>query len=104
MPGLAVATVLPIVSSFIVCVAAFVGWISLMIRSQRRAEDRASPLANEFWHYRDHVITGDEHDHRRRPSHAAHWSMPTIHFVTYDRGDASLYALPEEYEVVGATR
>ena len=33
---------------------------------------------------------------------AARWTWPTIGFVSYDRGDASLYVLPDEYATAGA--
>ena len=104
MLSLAVLTALPIAAAFIVCIGAFMAMVALMIRTQRRSEGRESPLATEFWRYRDNLSTSDGHTDWRSRKTRTRWTRPTIHFVTYRRGDGSSYVLPNEYEPVGATR
>ncbi len=104
MPPLAFLTALPIALAFIVSIGAFMAMTALMIRTQRHAEGRESPLTNEFWRYRDNVNSDDEHEHPGCQRNAAQGTRPKIHSVTYRRRHAGAYNLPDEYELAGATR
>lgn len=97
MPALATETALPIALAFMLGTAAFATFTALMIRSQRCAEGRESPLAAEFWNARQHIKRDAGHAHSKRARRSDRWPLPRIHLVTSDQRGPHKYALPDAY-------